>query len=521
MTDTQAGAGFTLELAIDPAQLERLLRSPGFQELRQGRAVGGNFRLVWHDTADGELAASGQALEVAPARRGTTQRLVQVMPRPQTPWLPGTEALVLRNCHAATATPDAAALGLDPRRPLVGLAAAEGRQRRYSLLLDGAPLTLLALNLRLRTVAAERDATRVVLAAPAGSPPGLVHEAALRLAAEAPLEPAWPLAEEARALAHAEAPRPPRRGAPELAGSLTVEEGFAQASAHLVAVLAWLAPEAARGTPYAVHQTRVAIRRLRSGFAVWRPAVSNERSTALDARLRHLADVLGPVRDRDVFLAGAMTLAEQTLEHDPRLALVRDAVQRAREAALEALASFVGGPDYRCLLLELGRFIAHQGWREEANSERLALLDKPLAEFAAAQLSRRRRRMLRGHDDLAEVPIATLHALRLSGKRLRYAVEFFASVFEARPSKSTRRYLKRLASLQEELGLVNDADVARALLQGLPPPTAKAASGMHWAVGAVTGVTAARAGLARTQAERAWDEFREAPAFWDSKPARG
>lgn len=521
MIAATAGVGCALELVVDPAQLERLLRSQVFVEMRQGRAIGSSFRLVWHDTADGALAARGRALEVAPARRGTTQRLVQVLPPPETAWLPGTPAVMLRECLATTATPDAAALELDADRPLVGLAAAEGRQRRYAMLLDGAPLTLLALNLRLRTVAAERDATRLVLAAPEGIPPGLVYEAALRLAAEAPLAPAWPLAEEARALAHAEAPRPPRLGAPALAGGLTVEEGFAQASAHLVAVLAWLAPEAARGTPYAVHQTRVAIRRLRSGFAVWRPAVGNEQASALDARLRHLADVLGPVRDRDVFLAGAMTLAEQTLGHDPRLGLVRDAVLRTREAALEVLAGFVGGPGYRGLLLELGRFIAGQGWREQASAERLALLDQPLADFAAAQLSRRRRRMLRGHDDLAEVPIATLHALRLSGKRLRYAVEFFSSVFEERAGKATRRYLKRLAGLQEELGLVNDADVARGLLESLPPPSAKAASGMYWAIGAVSGVTAARAGLARGEAERAWDAFRDAPAFWDGKLARG
>lgn len=488
--------------------------------MRQGRAKAAPFRCVWHDTATGDLAALGQVVEVVPTRRGTTQRLVQVMPETDAIWLPGMAVTVLREIHCISTEPDAAALGLDPDETLPGLAAAEGRRRLYPILIDGVPLSLLALDCRLRTVAAQREVARVQLTAPDSTASGLLHEAALRLAGDIALTPAWPLAEDARALARSEPSRPPRRGAPALHGGMTVEHGFAHAAAHLLVVLAWLTPAAAAGVPEAVHQARVAIRRLRSGFAVWRPAVGNERAAALDARLRQLADMLGPVRDRDVFLAETMALAELTLPQEPRLGLVRAAVQRSRHEALKALAAWVEGPDYRRLLLELGQFVAGQAWRDKATAERQALLDQPLVAFAAAQLSRRRRRMLRGHDRLEGVPIATLHGLRLSGKRLRYAVEFFASAFPERRRKAGQRYLKRLARVQEALGLVNDADVAHALLTSLPMPAPKAAAAMNWAIGAVTGVTAARALSARREAERTWVALRDEPPFWERKSGR-
>ncbi len=514
MTEAPAGGPPALDLVVDPAQLDRLLRGPALGALRQGAARGSHIAFVWHDTADGRLAARGQALVVQPGRRGGVQRLEQVLPEPQQVWLPGMPPATLARSAIPASAPDPAAFGLEALQPLVGLAAAEGQERRYPLLLDGVALMLRVQRLGLRSVAAARDMVLLHLVAAPGSAPDLPYRAALLLAAEAPLYPAWPLAETARAMARGEAPRPPRSGAPALTQGLSVEQGFARAASHQAAVLAWLAPGAATGVPDAVHQARVAIRRLRSGFALWRPAVGNDAAAAMDARLRDLARVLGPVRDRDVFQDGALANAEALLPDESRLRLVQDAVARDREQALRMLASVLEGVDFRLLLLDLCRFILARDWRIEAAQDRAALLDAPLVDFAARELARRRKRMLRGHDRLEGVPIATLHALRLAGKRLRYAAEFFAPVFSRGAGKATRRYLKRLAALQEALGLVNDADVAQALLAELHT-NARQAADLAWAAGAVAGVTAARAAAARRDAEAAWRDFRDAAPFWE------
>jgi triphosphatase len=514
LSDAPADDPPTLELSIDPAQLERLLRGKALAALRQGVSRGSRVALVWHDTADGRLAARGQALTVQAARRGAVQRLHQVLPEPEQVWLPGMPAETLAHATLPGRAPDPAALGLQTTSPLVGLVAAEGQERRQPLMLDGAALTLSVQRLRLRSVAAEQELALLRLVAAAGAAPDLPYRAALMLAAETPLTPAWPLAEAARAMARGEPPRPPRRGAPELAQGLSVEQGFARAASHLASVLAWLAPAAALGERDAVHQMRVAIRRLRSGFALWRTAVGNDAAAAMDARLRDLARVLGPVRDRDVFQDGALATSEALLPDEPRLRLVRNAVARDREQARLALAAVLDGAGFRLLVLDLCRFIVARDWRIDATEQRQGVLDAPLVDFAARELTRRRKRMLRGHDRLEGVPIATLHALRLAGKRLRYAAEFFAPLFTRGAGKATRRYLKRLAALQEALGLVNDADVAQALLAGLHTNARKAAD-LAWATGAVAGVTAAAAATARHDAEAAWREFRDAAPFWE------
>ena len=69
----------------------------------------------------------------------------------------------------------------------------------------------------------------------------------------------------------------------------------------------------------------------------------------------------------------------------------------------------------------------------------------PLTDFAAHALPRRLGACWRRARPSA-LRVEELHAIRIHGKRLRYAAEFFAPLF---PRKETRRFLRRLAELQE------------------------------------------------------------------------
>src|SRR6202000_3327884 len=99
---------------------------------------------------------------------------------------------------------------------------------------------------------------------------------------------------------------PPRLvGAPQLAASLSVTAGFAHVVGHLADVILALAPVAAAGhnDPEPVHQMRVAVRRLRSAIAMFRPAVGCASVALVDGGLKVLGARLGPARDWDVFVA--------------------------------------------------------------------------------------------------------------------------------------------------------------------------------------------------------------------------
>jgi CHAD domain-containing protein len=58
-----------------------------------------------------------------------------------------------------------------------------------------------------------------------------------------------------------------------------------------------------------------------------------------------------------------------------------------------------------------------------------------------------------------------LHRLRLAAKRLRYVADFLLPLYEDR--KSVRRFSRKLADLQEELGSNNDMAVTASLFEGL------------------------------------------------------
>ncbi|HLI78751.1 MAG TPA: CHAD domain-containing protein, partial [Candidatus Binataceae bacterium] len=68
---------------------------------------------------------------------------------------------------------------------------------------------------------------------------------------------------------------------------------------HLRALLDQI-PAAQRGEPEAVHQVRIATRRLRSSVLLFAPYISSLRPKVMDERLKWLGKQAGAVRDLDV-----------------------------------------------------------------------------------------------------------------------------------------------------------------------------------------------------------------------------
>lgn len=257
-------------------------------------------------------------------------------------------------------------------------------------------------------------------------------------------------------------------------------------------------------SPVGVHQSRVALRRMRSVLKLFRPALAGRFAEGagedplggFDARLRQLAAALGPARDWDVFLGGLGRLLAETLPDDVRLAPLHRRAAAARLAAYAALPPLLHGRTLRAVLWEGAALIEHL----EAMPSR-----GELHGFASHVLARRHRRLKRAGAAIEALPPAELHALRLDGKRLRYAAELLAPLWEG---QAARRYLRRLARLQEALGLANDAEVARGLVRQL--------GARGWALGVAEGLALGRASGSRDAALEAWAKWRKARRFWET-----
>jgi CHAD domain-containing protein len=75
----------------------------------------------------------------------------------------------------------------------------------------------------------------------------------------------------------------------------------------------------------------------------------------------------------------------------------------------------------------------------------------------ATRLNHWHRQVVADAKRYVELDDAQRHRLRKRAKRLRYATEFCAALFERR---AVRRYLKALRGLQERLGAVSDTTMA-------------------------------------------------------------
>jgi triphosphatase len=485
----------SLEATLDPGVAERILRAAPLASRREGRARGAPLTLTWSDTAEGALAAEGLVLEGGP--RGL-RRLVRVLPASGAAWHPGMPEEVV-----ATLAPKETPAGTEDL-PLVPFVAFDGR--RSTVALAGGAQAVLTTG-RLRAVAAEAEVARLLLSGPAGT----VLEIMTALAAEHPLlPPRAALAEEGRALSRGEAPRPRRAGAPVLDPALGVEEALVLALGHLAEVLVWHAPIAERGEdPTGVHQSRVAIRRLRSMLRAFRPAADGPALRRFDGMLKGLAAVLGPARDWDVWIGGLGAEISAALPEDARIAaLLRSAAQR-REAAYAALRTALRGHAFREAVWEAVALAETRPWREEPNTEAEERRALPLTEFAEGVIERRWRRLVEAGPEIGGLPDAEFHALRLEGKRVRYVAELFAPLWGR---KRARRFLKRLAAVQEAFGLANDASVARALVASLGD---RGGRDTAWAIGVAEGWALARARRARSRAAIAWTDLLAADPFWD------
>ena len=482
-----------LELALDPAEAARLLRHPAVQALRTGRIRNTALSILWHDTSDGVLAGRGLAL----AERRGTWRLERLVPSDTALWPPGTPTPVL----AEAPRPEALDLGLDGA--YLPIAAFAGRQRLLAPPDGEGGIALVLVEGALRGIEAERACCRVVLTGPA-APLAILAE---QLAGEFRLlVPHAGLAAEAIALTQVSPPAP-LLGAPEVPPGLTVADAFAHVAGHLTAViLHWSAHAATAGSPEPVHQMRVAVRRLRSAFAIFGAAVASPTTRRLQGELRDLAGRLGAARDWDVFLAETAAPVQEALAGDRRLARLAAAAARRRELAYAALGDYLTGPRFRVLALHLAGLSALRLWESEIPPEQAPLLAEDIGDYAARLLDRRRRKMLKSGKHIEELPAAELHELRKAGKKLRYACEFFAALY---PQKPTRRFLRRLAQLQEKLGHLNDGATAATLMAELGSSRDRA-----FATGAVQGYIAAHTTNLRDSIQKTWTKFRHQPRFW-------
>jgi inorganic triphosphatase YgiF len=275
----------------------------------------------------------------------------------------------------------------------------------------------------------------------------------------------------------------------------------------------WLANEAAAldgSDPEGVHQLRVALRRLRSALTMFRPAIPAEQQDWLKRDAKWLIGQLGPARDGDVLLAEVLAPVLAARPEDGGLERLRAAAEARRAAGYETARAALAGPDHAGFVLRFGRWLAGRGWQTaDGPAELLAV---PIVEFAGELLKKRRRSAAKRGRDFEALDPPARHELRIALKKLRYAAEFFGSLY--RP-KATGKYVKRLKELQDDLGHLNDVAVAEPLLGAAIAAARKdGRAELERAAGLVLGWHLHAAGALEEGLARRWQRFARTESFW-------
>lgn len=204
----------------------------------------------------------------------------------------------------------------------------------------------------------------------------------------------------------------------------------------------------------AFHQARVGLRRLRSAFSIFKPVVGGTRHAALGAELRWLASEMGEARDLDVLLERAGSGA------------LRSRIAAAREAAYDRVAEVLASARVRGLMLDVMEWtVSGDGLSASGTA---GDPDKTARDFAVAALDRFRRKVKKGGNDLVHIDDEARHEVRKNAKKLRYASEFFGSLFtRKREQRRQKEFVAALERLQDRLGALNDLVTGPRLIEKL------------------------------------------------------
>jgi CHAD domain-containing protein len=203
----------------------------------------------------------------------------------------------------------------------------------------------------------------------------------------------------------------------------------------------------------AIHDFRVALRRLRTALRPARRVFGRRHVVALGDELRRYAQATGALRDEEVLRE---TLAELHLPERAHTELgawlvQRAGQERARRRNVSALVGAkdelaAGGPTLDEVLARLERLLGHRPDEERAAR---GLAERAL-EDAADDVA--------DHVDARPSDPSAMHDLRIRYKRLRYIAELFAPLLGER----SQTVAKEAARMQKHLGELHDLDEALA-----------------------------------------------------------
>ena len=219
-----------------------------------------------------------------------------------------------------------------------------------------------------------------------------------------------------------------------------------------VEALVRLGPGVRVDAPDAVHQMRVAARRLRSVIGSFQPLLERRRTETVRVGLRQLGEALAPVRDSEVMLA---YFAGVTPE--PAVLLVQQSLREGHRTGRARLLASLGDGRHETLVRSLTSMLDPSPFRPRAAAPAGPTL-LPLLQEADARVELAATLALTADEASRD---EHLHEVRKLSKRARYAAEAAAPAL----GEPARALAAAMVSIQDALGRHQDSVQAIRLLR--------------------------------------------------------
>jgi triphosphatase len=261
-----------------------------------------------------------------------------------------------------------------------------------------------------------------------------------------------------------------------------------------------------------VHQLRVSMRRARTALSMYKSLLPVEFHSWLNTESRWLMGALGPAREIDVFLSESLHFVEKEFPDDSELKVVRNIAERHWRKSYETVRQAIHHTRFSQFVLKLALLGKDHTWWFRYN-DGSPELSKPLRSIAGGFLAKRYKRVKKLGRDFDKASPAQRHDLRIAIKKLRYAAEFFASLYKQRKTKS---FIKALKRLQSGLGAANDVAMSEKLLSDLVDDAKSDVdlSALHAGKGKIIGWHRHAQEVAETKLSDQWRSFTVQPIFW-------
>ena len=277
----------------------------------------------------------------------------------------------------------------------------------------------------------------------------------------------------------------------------------------------------------ALHQMRVALRRLRAAMSLFSAVVGDDRAEAIKAELRWLAQELGPARDLDTLILEVIQPMRSRHKNEPGLVSISQMFMRKRLKCYRRAQAAIQSARFRTLVLDTAEWVEAGPWSTSEDALKRARRELPVEIFAAGELSHRCKRIRRRGRRIDDLDPEQLHRLRIQVKKARYATDFFSSVYHGKKTaKHSKRVKSSLMQLQNSLGRVNDIVTHKALFSEIIASRARGLTeeqGRHraFAAGLVIGDQQAQVQKLLDRARKAYSRFDGAKPFWKSPGRSG